>query len=455
MHELVVVGAGPVGMTVAALCAAGGLDTVVVERRSGPREGSRAIGVMPASLEILDRIGLGRSMVERGLPVRRAFVHDGYRSLGQLHFSGISGSHPYVLVMPQVETEDLLRRRLAALGVPVLEGTEVVGMTGDRPACLGERNSDAPGVLLRRADASGALGSGRSGEEERVLNASWIVWADGFHGQGARHAGVAGVPRYMPYRFIMGDTVDHSGFGNDAHLWFTPRGAVESFPLTHGRRRWIAQLPGRFRPPERQRSVGLSDGRPEGTPDTSRIGDLLRQHVQERTGYALISEKFTWTSSFIPVTRIARRAGIGRCFLVGDALHTMSPIGGQGMNSGLADAELLADLLVREWRAKGGDAGSVRPLELQEIHRVYRSARMRSGRAAARRAALGTRIGSLRGRFPSALRSIVIAVLLRSAAAGFLASHFTMRTIPFRRSLHSRGPMEGLSEGVGGPVGRR
>ncbi|MFW5796165.1 MAG: hypothetical protein ACOCV0_03095, partial [Alkalispirochaeta sp.] len=112
-------------------------------------------------------------------------------------------------------------------------------------------------------------------------------------------------------------------------------------------------------------------------------------------------------------------------------LHTMSPIGGQGMNSGLADAELLAELL-RRLRRTGEDRSS-----LEEAHQIYGTARLRSGESAAQRAAVGTHIGSLRGGIPSALRSAILGMTLASPVTGFLASHFTMRTIPYRRSMHA------------------
>jgi 2-polyprenyl-6-methoxyphenol hydroxylase-like FAD-dependent oxidoreductase len=431
MHDVVIVGAGPVGMTVAALCASGGLDTVVVERRRGTREGSRAIGVMPASLEILNRIGVAEEMVEQGVRVRRAYVHDQRRCLGGLDFSSVSGGHPYVLVMPQVETEALLRRRLDVMGVPILEGMAVTASI--------ENDVAASGVSLSLVESSSlqsdstVVNSGVAGSynenNNTIVDTAWVVCADGFHGRCGTHLGLEGIPRFMPYRFIMGDTADFSGFGADAHLWFTPAGAVESFPLTDQRRRWIAQLPGRY--PE------IPDG-------PGKIEEALERFVRERTGYVMKRERFTWSSSFQPVTRIARAAGTGRAFLAGDALHTMSPIGGQGMNTGLADAELLADLLVHLCQSRGAGAGDgTAPgnsiLTPEKARRVYNTARLQSGAAAAQRAALGTHIGSLRGALPSALRSVAIAGLLASPAAAFLASHFTMRTVPYRRSLHAPG----------------
>jgi len=418
MHDVVVIGAGPVGMTVAALCATDGLDTVLVERRRGGRDGSRAIGVMPASLEVLHRVGIAGTMVERGVAVTRAFVHDHRRVLGQLEFSGISGRHPYVLVVPQVETEGILRERLKALGVPLLEGSEFTGSIEKSVDRLRlSLAADAISVNGDRIVKAGRDGAGISeGISNKLLDTSFVVCADGFHGRCGDDLGISGTPRFMPYRFIMGDTLDHSDFGSDAHLWFTPTGAIESFPLTGGRRRWIAQLPGRLH-------------RIAGEPD--RIPETLRALVRERTGYPLENEMFTWTSSFRPVTRIAGAGGAGPVFLAGDALHTMSPIGGQGMNSGLGDAELLAELLGGLCRAGGNR------LTPEAAHRIYGTTRLRSGGSAARRAAVGTHIGSLRGAIPSALRSGILRIILASPVTGFLASHFTMRTIPYRRSVHA------------------
>lgn len=422
MHQVVVVGAGPVGMAVAALCVERGCVPVLAERRIGPRDGSRAIGVTPASLEIFSRIGLEQAMLERGVQVRSAYVHNEHRVLGRLGFSKLTGRHPFILVVPQVETEELLRDYLYDHGVAFHEGWSVERIY----------NGESVRLVLSQAqlDVAPGLRPGDTGSAE--LRAEYVVCADGFRGALADQLGLASAPQYMPYHFVMGDYVDRSSLGADAHLWFTSFGAVESFPLPAGKRRWIAQL----------------------AKDSTEDDEAVERLVHERSGFLLRSEDCSWRSSFQPVRRIATAAATGHCFLAGDALHSMSPIGGQGMNSGIADAELLSELLAALLRSSTPAAsgftgtaghrkapGSLKTastaLSLAEAQRLYAHARLRAGSSAAARAEIGTHIGSLRGSIGSGLRSALIHMALNSPLKKYLASHFAMRTIPYRRALHA------------------
>ncbi|MFN2311864.1 MAG: FAD-dependent oxidoreductase [Spirochaetia bacterium] len=424
MQQIVIVGAGPVGMAVAALCVEHGAEPYVVERRLQTREGSRAIGVAPASLEILGRLGLEKAMLERGVPVRAAYVHNEHRVLGRLDFSEISGRHPYILVVPQVETEELLRQHLTQQDVAVHEGWTVESLSAGAESCESVR------LQLQRTEVDVVTGKPPLSSNIAELQSQYVVCADGFRGQLAAQLGLSSPPHYLPYHFVMGDFHDRSALGADAHLWFTSFGAVESFPLPAGKRRWIAQLPS-------DRSQELSK---DGTDDVAE----LERFVHERTGFSLRSEDCSWRSSFQPVTRIASEAAVGRCFLAGDALHAMSPIGGQGMNSGIADAELLSELLVELVRFPADAAGSHGPhgshgpqLSLSRARKVYAKARLRAGSSAASRAGVGTHIGSLRGRVGSGVRSTLIQAALNSPLQKHLASHFAMRTIPYRRAAHA------------------
>ncbi len=429
MEQMVVVGAGPVGMTVAALCAEQGVTPILVERRVERPEGSRAIGVTPASLEIFGRIGLDTAMLERGVMVRAAYVHNAYRKLGRLGFSEISGRHPYILVLPQADTEELLLRYLKEHGIVVHEGWTVENLSE------ADKAQESVRIGLRRTGGGVLEGTHSVSSDTAELHSEYVVCADGFRGGLAAQLGLASPPRYMPYHFVMGDFHDRSSLGADAHLWFTSSGAVESFPLPAGRRRWIAQL-----------STGLSK---KISKDLSRepIDNLatLEHLVYERSGFTLHSEDCSWRSTFQPVRRIAAAAAVGRCFLAGDALHAMSPIGGQGMNSGIADAELLSELLSSLLRVSNAAVSSKaahcstsgeRILSLEQARKVYSRARVRSGSSAASRAGIGTHIGSLRGRIGSGLRSTLIQAALNSPLQKHLASHFAMRTIPYRRAMH-------------------
>ncbi len=380
---VVIVGAGPVGLLLANLLGLRGIRTTVLERSVSIPPGSRAIGVMPPSLEILNEAGLVAPFLTAGRTVRRAVVHGtGGAPLGTLQFARVHPDFPYVLAIPQVATLEILEANLTKYPcVTVQRGSDVVGVESDR--------SGPVQVTI--------AGGG-------TVTGNFCVVA-----AGVRSGAVAGVE--IPRRggnynrhFLMADFEDESGLGDDAHLWFTRSGAVESFPLPGGRRRWIVQL-----------DSGTPNG--QSTPALTRL-------VHQRSGYDLTGAAPLWESSFSPSWSLADRFHRdGQIFLAGDAAHTMSPIGGQGMNTGFADARHLAAVL------EGSHGNSGAAADREAVAR-YQRFRQRAATIATGRAAAGMAVGTLTGPVASALRSGVIAAALNSPLRGSLARHFAMITIP-------------------------
>jgi 4,5-epoxidase len=149
---------------------------------------------------------------------------------------------------------------------------------------------------------------------------------------------------------------------------------------------------------------------------------LVQELVERRSGIDLRGGAELWRSSFATERSIATPWALPPVFLAGDAAHLMPPIGGQGMNVGLGDAEHLSDLLLRETIARKVGA------------REYESRRRRAFRTAARRSILGMSIGAATGRVASGLRQIFIPVVLRGRREGRVMAHFAMIASPSRRS---------------------
>jgi 2-polyprenyl-6-methoxyphenol hydroxylase-like FAD-dependent oxidoreductase len=201
--------------------------------------------------------------------------------------------------------------------------------------------------------------------------------------------------------FLMSDFVDTSDFGADAHLFFTRLGSVESFPLPGGIRRWVVQTP------------EFMKG------DT---GTFLEDRVFERTGIRLDREQKVSESPFGVQHYMSRHWYSARTFLSGDAAHIMSPIGGQGMNTGFADAEYLAALVTCLYR----DCSDV-----EKLKRAFEKHRKKAAAAATKRAKLSMTIGTMKGRVSSALRNLLIKVLLATSVGSLLPPYFSMLTIPY------------------------
>jgi 2-polyprenyl-6-methoxyphenol hydroxylase-like FAD-dependent oxidoreductase len=172
--------------------------------------------------------------------------------------------------------------------------------------------------------------------------------------------------------------------------------------MAGGLRRWIVQ------------AVGAGEAEPSF--------EEVEAQVLARTGRRLDPGKRVWASAFRPERTELERFRAGRVVFCGDAAHTMPPIGGQGMNTGFADARLLARVLERSRR------GAEDPMDLLALYERYR----RTGfRAAARRSRLFMGVGTLRRPVPRALRNLLLPVLTRPPLSKALVGHFTMLSVPY------------------------
>ncbi len=395
MVDLLIVGAGPVGLMAANLAAQAGLKTLVLEKRTTPRFTPRAIGVTPPSLSLFQDLGLSDALVDAGVTIRRACVWGNRSHLGCLDLSVLPPPFPFILSVSQVVTEGVLRNALAegqnkdAVGrARLLYGSEVARI-----------DIEEASVVVSTADG-------------RSYTAAAVLGCDGPSGI-SRTVGDAPAPRSLGKRFAMMDLPEPGAAADDdARLYFTRRGSVESFPFGAGdpepvprRRRWIAELTEpAARPP-------MGDWIPRA----------VATAVEERVGVTLDPAQALWYSDFAPKETIVRRYAVGRLLLAGDAAHEFSPIGGQGMNTGFADAAraaAIATALVR---------GELSPPDAAARYQNYRR---RAAVAAARRARISMWIGTRRSPVSAPLRDGVVRLLLKGPARRALAPHFAMLTLP-------------------------
>ena len=383
--DTIVVGAGPVGLLLANQLGRRGLKVLVVERRCAPPDGSMAIGITPPSLAILKTLGLDREFARRGVAIDTARVHENRRHLGDVDFSRLPAEHRFILSLPQVETIAILRRNLALFpSVRVMDGVEFVGAESGRHGVR---------VTVRGVESGAAC----------AYRAAWLAGCDGHRSAVRRAAGIRVRGRAYGCRFLMADFEDRSGLGREAHLYFGRGGSVESFPLPAGRRRWVVLA--------------------EKTPRAGEaIAEGVVRRVRERAGFDLAGATVRFESAFAPARQLAATYVRGRVVLCGDAAHVLSPIGGQGMNTGFADAAHLADALADAHANPAAAAGVLADYEAQR----RRAFRVAAGRAA-RGMWLGTRTGSL---FSGMRRFLIARLLLRPTIRERLAPYFAMLTIP-------------------------
>lgn len=302
--DVLVVGSGPTGLTVAATLAQRGVDVTVVDRLDRPPVTSRAAVVHAHTLEVLDRIGVAAPLVPRGLPSRRFTVRDRDRVLLTVPFGTLPSRYPYALLVSQAQTEAVLAERFTALGGRVLRPYEMTGLT-----------PDAAGATVHFADGA-------------TVRARWVIGADGMHSTVRELAGIrfAG-PADPGESFLLADVRVESVLPRDQVALFLARqGPLVWAPLPDGVVRLVATVPDAPRDPDAQRFQALLDERgPTRRPD--RVTELL------------------WGSRFRIHHRVAETFRAGPVLLAGDAAHVHSPAGGQGMNLGIGDAVALGETL--------------------------------------------------------------------------------------------------------------
>ena len=349
MAEVLIIGAGPVGLFMAALLLQEGVDVQILEQRSAPEPHSRAIGIHPPALAALAGTGVSEALVAEGVPIRRGVALAGGKCLAQMSFAGVSDRFPFVLSLPQGRTEALLERRVNELNDGALH----------RGVRLTRLSDDGARVTVEAVSGRGTLS----------YAAPLVIAADGVRSTVRALQGVALRAKEYPDSYLMGDFADNTGFGPDAALFLAGAGIVESFPLPGHLRRWVVRL-GAGDPPA---AGGATAGGQRGD---SQGGDALwlMRCVRERTGLDIDAGTNSMLSSFGVRTRLARRMVTGRVVMIGDAAHEVSPIGGQGMNLGWLDAAALVPIATAAMRRQQVD-GALKNFERTRLRAAARAAR--------------------------------------------------------------------------------
>jgi len=352
---ILIVGAGPTGLALAAELRRRGIAAVTIDSLAAGANTSRALAVHARTLEGLEPLGVVPQMLEEGLKVRFFRACDRDRVLFSVDFSGIPSAYPFALVYPQNRTEAVLLARLQSLGGAVI-----------RPAALTGLEISADGV-----HASIACGG-----ESRTIAAQFLVGCDGMHSRVREAAGIPFAGAAYEQGFVLADVhMDWPLAHDEGWIFLSPEGLLLVVPISADHYRIVATLDDASAQPSVPLVQALLDARgPQAS--KARIHDSV------------------WSSRFRVHHRIAESPRKGRVLLCGDAAHVHSPAGGQGMNTGIQDAVALAAVL-----ADGGQDAAL-DAWASERHKIAQDVVVMTDRM--------TQMATLRSPMARALRNAVI-----------------------------------------------
>ncbi|GHI10374.1 oxygenase [Streptomyces cellostaticus] len=385
--QVLVVGAGPVGLTAAHELARRGLRVRLIDAAPGPATTSRAVATHPRTLETYDQMGVVDDVLPRGRRNQAFTMYAGGRRRVRLEadYATMPTRYPYTLVVEQTETEAALRSAVARLGVRVEWGVRLEDFA---------QNAELVRARLVHADG-----------REEMCTASWLVGCDGGHSTVRKCLGLELLGESSETWMLADAPVDTEVEPDSIYWAHTGGQALMMVPYARD---------GYWR---------LLDTVPAASADEpGRAEEQFSRKLSAGLGHRVRVGEASWTSVFTFQQRMVERMQDGRVLVAGDAAHVHSPASGQGMNTGIQEAYNLA------WKLAMVEQGHAGP----ELLETYSEERVPLGAAL---------LGST--------RTATVLVQLKNALAGVVLPH-ALRVVnavrPLRRAVQRKvlGGMSGL-----------
>ena len=410
--DVLIVGAGPVGLTAAAELTRHGARVRIIDKRDGPVIYSQALAVHVRTLEILAAMGIVDGWLKEGHRLEEMHVRAYGRKIGNAYPGGIDSPFPCPLMVSQSVTERLLIEHLERLGVTVERQVEATGFS-----------QDADGVNMTLHHLAG-------GSRPTTAHAAWLVDCEG---SSSKARDFFGIPfdgaHYSGQEFVMADADVHWSYVNGpAYAFIEKERTMMCFPFDdNGHCRVLCAQP--ERDPDRKEPVTLEE-----------VQAIAREMAGD-PGLTLTDPR--WVTRFRTQHRLAGRFRERRVFLAGDAGHVHVPVGGQGMNYGMADAFNLA------WKLAAVVRGDARPEPLldsynTERHRVD-EALLHGTDEGFRTMIQGGKLKELALRFagPVALASDTVQERVRTMLSGTKVAYHDSQVVEDRTGSGGAGPAAG------------
>jgi 2-polyprenyl-6-methoxyphenol hydroxylase-like FAD-dependent oxidoreductase len=305
--EAIVVGAGPVGLSLASELSRYNVSCRIIDKADHRSITSKALAIWPRSLEIFENMGIADEVLAKGNKCLGAnMMADGAR-VAHISFDGLDSPYPFAIILPQSETEAILAKHLNSLGVNVEWQTQLQAL-----------EQGASGVTTHLLHSDGS---------KETFKTRWLIGCDGAHST-VRHLlqlPFEGSP--YPETFILADTlVDWHYPEDELYIFLHPDGIVAFFPMGNKRFRIIADIP----------TINPDENPADPTMDE------VQALIKSRGLKDAVIHNPIWLASFRIHHRKVSHYRQGNVFIAGDAAHIHSPAGGQGMNTGIQDAYNLA-----------------------------------------------------------------------------------------------------------------
>ncbi len=308
--DVLIIGAGPTGLSLACQLVRYGINFVIIEKNAGLTTHSKALGVQARTMEIYDQLGVAQQAIERGQIAGKIRIVAGRKVRGEVDLSAMGRNlspYPYLFILEQNENEKLLYEYLQ-------NHQQVVWWQSE----LEQFKQDAMGVTAQVKTIDGLV---------ETISAKYLVGCDGPRSPVRKALGLSFEGSTLERLFYVVDAQIDWAFSHDAGYACVSKASETLFFPMVGDRRY--------------RIVGTF---PEGfdKAESEILYDNIEQCIKDDTQLPLELSNVNWSSVYKVHTRAVNKFSVGRCFVAGDASHIHSPAGGQGMNTGIQDVYNLA-----------------------------------------------------------------------------------------------------------------
>ena len=318
--NVLIAGAGPVGLAMAADLARYGVSVRLVEKSPERTDKSKALVLWSRTLELMDRMECTAPFLTTGKKVIAVNVTAGKELITKVTVDGVKTPHPYALMMPQCDTEELLGDFVTSLGVKIERNIELTDFIA---------SADGVTSTLRHLDGT-----------EETFESGWLIGSDGAHSTVRHKLGMEFAGETMPSSWVIAD-IHLSDVPNPEEILISwhAEGILAVFPILGSRYRVIADS-------------GLADA---GVSPRNPTMEDVQTILDARGPGGITASDPIWLTRFTINERKVSNYRSGRVFVMGDAAHIHSPAGGQGMNTGIQDAFNLAWKLAMASRGLGDE----------------------------------------------------------------------------------------------------